>query len=41
MTIIINAADFNMKPLNFAVILPKATLTNNIVGNVPAYVGNF
>ena len=31
-----SAADFNIKPLKWALILPKATLTKSMVGNVPA-----
>ena len=33
-TIIISAADFNIKPLKWALILPNATLTNSMVGSV-------
>ena len=36
MMIIMSAANFNMSPLKCALILPNATLTNNMVGSVPA-----
>ena len=35
MIIMMSAADFNIKPLKWALILPNATLTNSMVGSVP------